>query len=333
LVNFEGDHFRTRLTHTLEVAQIARTIARALHVNEDLAETVALAHDLGHSPFGHAGEAALDAAAEAVGGFDHNVQTFRVVTRLEQRYAAFDGLNLTAETLEGVLKHAGPLRGAWPAAVVEHPQCADLRLDEQAPIEAQAAGIADDVAYCNHDLDDGLRAGFFTLDDLAPLPLLGPIVAELRLTYPDLRHERLVHETVRRLIDRMVGDLIARARAGLAALDPQDADAVRRAPSALVGFSGELREAVRALRGFLHERMYRHYKVNRMALKAGRLVTELYATLVSHPHCLPGRWREAAGDAGSARAEAAVRDYIAGMTDRYAVDEHERLFRLTSWSA
>ena len=207
-VNFEGDHFRTRLTHSLEVAQIARTISRALGVDEDLAEAVALAHDLGHTPFGHAGEAALDTTMRSFGGFDHNLQTFRIVTQLEQRYAAFDGLNLTFEALEGVVKHHGPLTGRLPSPISEHPLSERLNLETHAPLEAQIAAIADDVAYVNHDIDDGLRAAFFTLDDLRSLPVVGTMVEEVRARWPQLAPGRLTHEVNRRLIGRMVSDLV-----------------------------------------------------------------------------------------------------------------------------
>lgn len=330
LVNFEGDHYRTRLTHSLEVAQIARTLTRALGLDEDLAEAVALAHDLGHSPFGHAGEWALDAALGAFGGFDHNVQTFRVVTRLEQRYALFDGLNLTAVTLESLVKHNGPL--AQPhAAIADHPLAEAMQLALQPPLEAQLAAIADDIAYCNHDMDDGLRAGFFALGDLAALPLVGGVVAEVEATYPGVDRRRLIHEANRRLIDRMVGDLVAETRRRLAEARPRTVQEVREAGRALAGFSAEMAAAVQALRRFLHQRMYRHYKVNRMARTARQLVTELVELLLRSPECLPDRWQARAGGPGSAATADAVRDYVAGMTDRFAVDEHDRLFKLTGF--
>ncbi len=330
LVNFEGDHYRTRLTHSLEVAQIARTLARALAVDEDLAEAVALAHDLGHSPFGHAGEWALDAALEGFGGFDHNVQTFRVVTRLEQRYALFDGLNLTTVTLESLVKHNGPLADP-PPAIAGHGLADAMQLHLQPPLEAQLAAIADDIAYCNHDMDDGLRAGFFTLADLAALPLVGGIVGEVEAAYPSVDRRRLIHEANRRLIDQMVADLVAETRRRLAETQPASAQAVREAGRAMAGFSAEMSLAVQHLRRFLHERMYRHYKVNRMARTARRLVTELVELLLAAPDCLPDRWQERAGAPGSAATADAVRDYVAGMTDRFAVDEHDRLFKLTGF--
>ncbi len=328
LVNFEGDHFRTRLTHTLEVAQIARTLARALAVDEDLAEAVALAHDLGHSPFGHAGEAALAQALAAFGGFDHNLQTFRIVTALERRYALFDGLNLCFETLEGVVKHNGPLLQP-PMPVARHALAAVVALDRQAPIEAQLAAVADDVAYCNHDLDDGLRAGFLALEDLGAVPLVGELLEEVRRRHPGIERPRLVHETKRRLIDRMVDDLVTETRKRLERAGPASAEEVRAQQEPLVAFSSAMAETIAALRLFLQDRMYRHYKVNRMTLKARRLVEELVEVFMAAPDCLPDGWRDRAGAAGSAETAAVVRDYIAGMTDRYAVDEHDRLFKLT----
>jgi dGTPase len=328
-VNFEGDHFRTRLTHSLEVAQIARTVSRVLEVDEDLAEAVALAHDLGHSPFGHAGERALDEALREFGGFDHNLQTFRVLTELEQRYAGFDGLNVTFETLEGVVKHNGPLGRELPPIIAEHPLATRIDLTLQAPVEAQIAAVADDIAYSNHDVDDGLRAGFFVIDQIAELRLVGEVVEEVRHLHAGLEPTRLGHEVHRRLIDRMVRDLVQETGRRLQGYNARDLAAVREAAEPVVAFSAAMASMIAELRGFLHERMYRHYKVNRMSLKAHRLVTELIEVLMSNPDCLPGRWRELAGGAGSSRTAGAVRDYIAGMTDRFALDEHDRLFKLT----
>lgn len=327
-VNFEGDHFRTRLTHSLEVAQIARTLARALGVCEDLAEAVALAHDLGHSAFGHAGESALDEALAEFGGFDHNLQTFRIVTRLERRYARFDGLNLSCETLEGLVKHNGPLTGEPPKAIASHPLADAMALDRHAPLEAQIAAIADDVAYCNHDLDDGLRAGFFALEELADLPLAGEALAEVDGLYPGLEPPRRIHETIRRLIDRMARDLIAETGRRLAAAELDSPDAIRAAPTPMVAFSPEVSDGVLRLRWFLRERVYRHYKVSRMSLKARRVVRELVDAFMAAPECLPDGWRARAGPPGSLATAETVRDYVAGMTDRYALDEHDRLFRL-----
>jgi dGTPase len=327
-VNFEGDHFRTRLTHSLEVAQIARTLGRFLRVDEDLAEAVALAHDLGHSAFGHAGEAALDKALADHGGFDHNLQTFRIVTRLEARYAAFDGLNLSAETLEALAKHNGPLGGDPPGPVAHHPQFHHFHATLQPPLEAQLAAIADDVAYCSHDLDDGLRAGFFAAGELAAVPLAAEALAAVDHRFPDLDATRRTHETIRRLMDIMIRDLVGETRARLAAVAPESPDAVRQAGRAMVAFSPAVEVGLAVLREFLRNRVYRHYKVSRMSLKAQRVVRELVETFMAAPDCLPDGWRERAGPPGAQATAETVRDYVAGMTDRYALDEHDRLFRL-----
>ena len=333
-VNHEGDHFRTRLTHTLEVAQIARTAARALALDEDLAEAVALAHDLGHSPFGHAGEEALDAALAPYGGFDHNAQTLRVITSLERRYAGFDGLNLTWETLEGVVKHNGPLGALLapraPAYVLAYSAWHDLELATMPSAEAQVAALADDIAYTNHDLDDGLRAELFTLADLAPLPLVGPALRAVAARHPGLEDARLIHESLRRLIDAMVVDLVEETTRRLEALRPADVDAIRAQARPVVGFSPNVEEPLQELRGFLQARMYSHYKVKRMARKARRVVRELFEGLHDQPDCLPPDWQARAGGGDDARCAEAIADYIAGMTDRYALDEHDRLFNLTS---
>ncbi len=328
-VSFEGDHYRTRLTHSLEVAQIARTLARALSVDEDLAEAVALAHDLGHNPFGHAGEAALDAALAAHGGFDHNLQTFRILTMLERRYAGFEGLNLTFETLEGVVKHNGPLRGELPAEIAAHALTERLDLAGQAPLEAQLAAVADDVAYTSHDLDDGLRAGFFVADELRHLALTRPAIAAVERQFDGAEPSRRIHETTRRLIDVMVRDLVDETQRRIQAAGIGSVDAVRRAAGPLVAFSARIAEGLLELRAFLQQRVYRHYKVNRMSLKARRVVTELFEVLAAAPDCLPDGWREQAAEPGSRATAEVVRDYIAGMTDRYALDEHDRLFKVS----
>ena len=325
--NFEGDHFRTRLTHSLEVAQITRTLARTFALDEDLAEAIALAHDLGHSPFGHAGEAALDAELRAIGGFDHNLQALRVVTALERRYAAFDGLNLTGETLEGVLKHNGPVADPPPLPALRA-LAQRIDLAAQAPLEAQLAALADDVAYCAHDLDDGLRAGLFLLDELAPLPVVGAALAEVDARHPALEATRRQHEVIRRVIAALVSDIAVATRARLEAADPRGVAAVRAAGQPLAAFSAAMAAAVEAIRAFLRERMYRHYKVNRMTLKARGIVRELVQTLLAAPDCLPDGWRELADGPHAPRTAETVRDYVAGMTDRYALDEHDRLFRL-----
>jgi dGTPase len=331
-VNHEGDHFRTRLTHTLEVAQIARTIARALALDEDLAEAVALAHDLGHSPFGHAGEDALDEALAVFGGFDHNAQTLRVVTALERRYAAFDGLNLTFETLEGVVKHNGPPGSRAHRHVLAYAAEHDLELTSQTSLEAQVAALADDIAYTNHDLDDGLRAGLFTTEDLVDLPLIGEAIREVQAAHPALEPRRLRHESLRRVIDRMVTDVVEATWRQLDALHPASVDEVRARDGPLVAFSAPLGEALQALRAFLYLHMYTHYRVRRMALKAKRVVRALFDALMAEPDCLPPVWRARVGGPGDAVTAIAVADYIAGMTDRYALDTYDRVVNPASFT-
>jgi dGTPase len=324
-VYHEGDHYRTRLTHSLEVAQIARSIARVLGLDEDLAEALALAHDLGHTPFGHAGEEALNAEMAAYGGFSHNDQTLRVLTRLEQHYAEFDGLNLTWETLEGIAKHNGPLAEPLPPTIAEYDRRHSLDLATWPGPEAQVAALADDIAYNNHDIDDGLRAGLFAVADLAAVPLVGAVFAEVEARYPGLDEARLIHESIRRLIDRMVRDLIGATRARLAESGARSADDIRRLGAPVVQFSPEMREHDRSLKQFLYRNMYRHYRVNRMSSKARRVVRELFQAFLAEPECLPGEWRPPAG-AGVAETARIVADYLAGMTDRFALDEHRRLF-------
>lgn len=347
-VNHEGDFFRTRLTHSLEVSQIARSICRLLHLNEDLAEALALAHDLGHPPFGHAGEDALKEMMEPFGGFDHNAQSLRVVTRLEQRYAEFDGLNLTWETLEGLVKHNGPWgpRAAngcgdamasggseLPTAIAEYVATHDLELDTFAGAEAQVAALSDDIAYNNHDIDDGLRAGLFTVEDLAEVPLVGPMFAHVRRAYPNLDRSRLVHEAVRRLISHMIDDLIAETQARIDALAPRNPSEIRHSGAPVVAFSAAMQENDRALKKFLFDHMYRHYKLNRMTSKARRVVRELFHLLLDEPGCLPTEWQAIAGGPRSPATARAVSDYIAGMTDRYAQDEYRRLLDVQSRSS
>jgi dGTPase len=329
-VYHEGDHFRTRLTHSLEVAQIARTIARALGLDEDLAEAVGLAHDLGHTPFGHAGEDALNAEMQPFGGFSHNDQTLRILTRLERGYAEFDGLNLSWETLEGTVKHNGPLIGPGierpvPPSVAEYDRRHKLELDSFAGPEAQIAALADDIAYNNHDIDDGLRAGLFAIADLAEVPLVGPVFAEVGARYPGIEDSRLIHESIRRLIDRMVRDLVVETGRRLAKSGVKTVEEARRLGEPVAAFSPEMRDHDRALKRFLHERMYRHYRVNRMSSKARRVVRELFQLFLAEPECLPGEWHALTGD-GMPETARVVADYLAGMTDRFALDEHRRLF-------
>lgn len=330
----EGDHYRTRLTHSLEVAQIARSLSRVLRIDEDLAEALALAHDLGHPPFGHAGEEGLQAVMAPYGGFDHNGHALRLVTRLEARYAGFDGLNLTWEALEGLAKHNGPLISApdetegLPWAVADYTAQQDLELHTQPGIEAQVAALADDIAYNTHDVDDGLRAGLFTMDDLAGLPLLGPVIAEVSSSYSNLNRSRLIHETTRRMIDRMVDDLLTETQSRLDAHKPGSASEVRLLSRPVVAMSGQMVASNKVLKAFLFERMYRHYRVNRMTSKARRVVGDLFGLFLSDPGCLPTRWRERAEGLAETDRARMVGDYIAGMTDRYALDEHRRLFDL-----
>ncbi len=328
-VNHEGDFYRTRLTHSIEVAQIARSAARELGLDEDLTEALALAHDLGHPPFGHAGEEALAVAGKKFGGFDHNAQSLRVVTLLEARYAAFDGLNLTWETLEGLAKHNGPVRKP-PAYVAEYDERHRLDLGTHASAEAQIAAIADDIAYHSHDLDDGLRAQMFSFDDISHLPVVGAALAKARLSSLDVPPPRLRHETIRRVINVLVTDIVDEARRRIAALEPVDADAIRRARKPVVGFSPAMAEANGAIKEFLYARMYRHWRQNRMHFKARKVTGELFALLHENPGLLPDDWRARAGEApGTSRAGAVVTDYIAGMTDRFAMDEHQRLTDLS----
>jgi dGTPase len=337
----EGDHFRTRLTHTLEVTQIARSLARALGLDEDLAEALALAHDLGHPPFGHAGERALDRCLATCGGFDHNAQTLRVVTALERRYPAFDGLNLSWETLEGIVKHNGPLtmrdgtpveayreRGL-PHTIAMDNRTRDLELWSFAGAEAQLAAIADDIAYDAHDIDDGLRAGLFVLDDLAGVPLIRDILRAIREEHPALDAPRLVHELVRRLITAMIEDVVAETAGRLRKLAPRSADDVRHAGQPVAGFSPAMAEADRAIKGFLYPRMYRHERIMRIMGDAERLVCALFARYLERRGDMPAEWAQTADEADEAARLRHIADFIAGMTDRYALTEHARLFDST----
>jgi dGTPase len=339
-VQHEGDHYRTRLTHSLEVAQIARSIARTLRLDEDLAEALALAHDLGHPPFGHAGEEALDLCMQPFGGFDHNEQTFRVLTLLERRYPTFDGLNLSWETLEGIVKHNGPLTGlgasakaqarAVPRTIAEFSARWDLELAGFASLEAQVAAVSDDIAYNNHDIDDGLRAGLFTLEDLADVPLAGPIVAAVRRDFPRIDRDRVMHETVRRMIGEMVEDVVAETRRRIAALGVRDAADVRRAGQALAAFSEPMRANDIGLKRFLFKHMYRHPRVTAMTDEAKPVVARLFDRHLADPGLLPADWRVGLDGAGLDGPNApgtarVVADYIAGMTDNFAFDTDRRL--------
>ncbi len=328
-VYHEGDHYRTRLTHSLEVAQIARSVCRVLGLDCDLAETLALAHDLGHTPFGHAGEEVLNALMAGHGGFDHNAQTLKIVTRLERRYAEFDGLNLTWETLEGTVKHNGPLVldgecADVATAIREYDAEHDLELHTHPGPEAQVASLADDIAYNNHDLDDGLRAGLFTLEEVAELALVRPVLAEVRARHGDIEAPRMNHEVIRRLINTMVLDLLAESRARIARARPGSAREVRELGRFLIGFSPEMVAGDAELKGFLGERMYRHARVTAMTDEARLVVSDLFRGYTAEPNRLPAEWRGAAGATDGATARV-VADFIAGMTDRFAFAEHRRL--------
>ncbi|MCX7672962.1 MAG: deoxyguanosinetriphosphate triphosphohydrolase [Thiobacillaceae bacterium] len=315
-VNHEGDLFRTRLTHSLEVAQIGRSIARNLRVNEDLVEAIALAHDLGHTPFGHAGQDALHECMKPYGGFEHNLQSLRVVDELEERYGGFDGLNLCFETREGILKHCSLENARRLGAVGER-----FILRRQPSIEAQIANLADEIAYNNHDIDDGLRSGLLLLPQLEEVPIVARHVREVRGQHPALADRRLIHETVRRMINTLIVDLIEETRRRIAAAGPESIEAVRAAPP-LVAFSDPIRREADELKLFLRDHLYRHYQVMRMTSKARRIVRELFDAFMDDPRLLPMDHR--------LRAERdrprAIADYVAGMTDRYAIREHKRLF-------
>ena len=331
-VAHEGDHFRTRLTHSLEVAQIARSLAAALGLDADLAETIALAHDLGHPPFGHAGEDELEIQMKDFGGFDHNVQTFRVVTKLERRYPRFDGLNLTWETLEGVIKHNGPVadklsKPSW-RAIGEFDEQYDLRLSTWASAEAQVAALADDIAYNNHDVDDGVQAGLFHLKELLDVPLIGPHLQSAFRDYPDCDQHIIRLEAVRRMIGAMVDDVMAETRRRAEEGAVRSAEDVRLLDHALVAFSRDMVEDLSALREFLMERMYRHWRVNRTRSQARRILAEMFQLFMNEPDVLPAEWYALAQKRDEAGRARVVCDYVAGMTDRFAIEEHRRLFHL-----
>ncbi len=327
-VYHEGDHYRTRLTHSLEVAQIARSIAFVLGLCEELAEAVALAHDLGHTPFGHAGEDALDAAMEPFGGFDHNENSLKVLVSGEKRYAEFDGLNLTWETLEGVVKHNGPLKGDIRPGILVFNEKYDLELNTFASAESQVAALADDIAYNNHDIEDGLRAGLFSIADLKQLPVVGVMFSQVADLYPSIDESRLIHEAIRRMINVMVGDVVATTRKNIEDYDIQTVDDVRGLGRPVVDFSDKMKENNKQIKSFLMENMYRHYKVNRMVSKAHRTVEKLFDLFLNEPQCLPTEWRQQIEGAGSQETAIVVADYISGMTDKYALEEYRRLFNL-----
>jgi len=336
-VAHEGDQYRTRLTHSLEVSQIARTLARALRGDEDLAEALALAHDLGHPPFGHEGERVLAQKMKDFGGFDHNAQTLRVITKLEVRYPEFDGLNLTWETLEGVVKHNGPLLGAGqdeaslPWAFTDYDGWRALEFETHAGLEAQIAALADDIAYNNHDIDDGLRSGLLEVEPLLELPLVGDIFRRARENWPDKPQAIIVHEAVRELIGVMVEDVLTETRRRLDLAKPESAEALRALDHPVVAFSEEMVLHLAALRRHLFAHMYRHYKVNRMMSQARRVASDLFDLYLSDPGVLPNDVQASMSGAGTAQTARAVCDYIAGMTDRFAVEEHRRLFTVQGY--
>ena len=339
-VYHEGDHYRTRLSHTLEVAQIARTIARALMVNEDLAEGIALAHDLGHTPFAHMGEEILQKCMQDLGGFDHNDQSLRILVKLEQKYPEWQGLNLTWESLEGVAKHNGPIlkpgqtpgRDNVPATLYEVSRAMDLELHTHASIEAQVAALADDIAYNNHDVEDGLRAGFFTLDEIAQIPLIGDLLKSIRAAYPKISQNILIAELTREMIGAMVEDVLETTVKALKEGQYQSPEAARLAGKQIVAFSPAMYDNVEELRAFLFARMYRHYSLQRIWLKVERIIPELFGAFMNKHTVLPDSWQKRIEEANGltddhARARI-VCDYIAGMTDRFAIREHEKLFDL-----
>lgn len=325
-VNHEGDMFRTRLTHSIEVAQIGRATARALGLNEDLTEAISLAHDLGHTPFGHAGQDALNRCMQGHGGFEHNLQSLRVVDELEQHYADFTGLNLTFETREGILKHCSRANAEQLGDVGER-----FLTGKRPGLEAQIANVADAIAYNNHDVDDGLRAGLITIEQLCKVTLFANQHQEVLERYPGLEGRRLIHEIIRRMINHQVVDLLRTSKQLLAATAPADVEAVRDHPEALIRFSETMQKEHLELKRFLHENLYRHYRVHRMSVKAQRMVQDLFNALFDDPRLLPpehqnrvGTLERELGESGRARA---VADYIAGMTDRFAISEHQKLFR------
>ncbi|WP_312797303.1 deoxyguanosinetriphosphate triphosphohydrolase [Tianweitania sp.] len=336
-VAHEGDHYRTRLTHTIEVAQIARALARALQLDEDLAEAVALVHDFGHTPFGHTGEDALNLKMQPFGGFEHNAQSLRIVTKLERRYAEFDGLNLSWETLEGLVKHNGPLVHAdsappgkpVPQAISAYSELHDLELDRFAGPEAQAAAIADDIAYNTHDIDDGLRSGLLTLDMLEDVPLTAGILRAVRMKYPKLDPVRIAHELMRRQITLMVEDVIVTAKTKLAALQPQSVEDIHSAGQTVIRFSDDIAAGERELKRFLYANLYRHPSVMEVRASADSILFDLFDAYMADPRAMPEGWREGLDRAADAVKARHVADFLAGMTDTYAVKEHRRLFDRT----
>lgn len=320
-VNHEGDHYRTRLTHSIEVAQIARTLANSLGLDLYLAESVALAHDLGHTPFGHAGE---DALRLVYPEFDHNAQSIKILTSLERKYAEFDGLNLTWETLEGIAKHNGPVLNP-PKEIARYNKVHDLDLTRYSSLEAQVASLADDIAYVNHDIDDGLRAQLFRVEDLMHLPLVGKILKFVMDKYPGIETSRLIHETHRRILSDMIEDLYLETERRIKSLGIKTSEDVRNQKEMVAKFSEQMEADIKTIKAWLMKNMYRHYKVNRMTNKASRIVTDLFGFFMKSPDCLPNEWQLTAK---KLPLEEVVADYIAGMTDRFAIQEYNKLFRI-----
>ncbi|MEM1277875.1 MAG: deoxyguanosinetriphosphate triphosphohydrolase [Pseudomonadota bacterium] len=323
-VEHEGDYYRTRLTHSIEVAQIARTISRVFRLNEDLAEVVALAHDLGHTPFGHTGEDALAACMADYGGFDHNAQALKIVTQLECHYASFDGLNLSWETLEGIAKHNGPLVPPWPFAIADYVARHDLELHTQASAEAQVAALSDDIAYVNHDLHDGLRAGLFTVEQVADLPVVGDCLAEADRRFPGIAEDRRRHEALRRVFGVMVDDVLVTSKHRFEDAGPGSLSEVQALDHPVIAFSEPMERDIKTIKEFLFANMYRHHRVKRMRIKATRVVEELFRIFMEDPTLMPPNWSAECSDDETMRARV-VADYIAGMTDRFALEEHRTL--------
>lgn len=337
-ISGEGDHFRTRLTHSLEVAQLARCVCRTLSANEDLGEAISLAHDLGHPPFGHAGEDALNDNMRDYGGFDHNVQTLRILTTLERKYAEFDGMNLSWECLEGLLKHNGPVAGKHAAhknhgtrSLDVFSQLASLQPERYAALEAQISAVCDDIAYNNHDIEDGLRAGLFTVRDVMNIPLIGEMFSDMLEKYPTLDGSRMTHEVKRRVINKMVTDLVEVTSQNIRDAKPQNPDDIRSLGRPIAHLSTKMQESNREIKAFLRENMYRHFKVNRMRARATRVVNDLFTFFMENQSCLPKQWADKATQTASDKSKRAeiICDYIAGMTDPFAISEHEKIFGIS----
>ena len=324
-VAHEGDYFRTRLTHSIEVGQISRSISQALELNIDLTEAIALAHDLGHTPFGHAGEDALNNCMASFGGFDHNSQAIKIVTKIENNYPEFDGLNLTWETLEGIVKHNGPLPKTNSYYLKEYNKRHDLEFATFASCESQVAAIADDIAYSNHDLSDGLRAGLFSVHDLSKLPIVGTCFRNVHASYPKVDERRLRHEVFRRVLSIMVEDVLSESAKNLRKCSGMKVENIRKQSKSMINFSESLSTDLKEIKSFLHERMYRHWKVNRMRLKTSQIIKDLFEIFTNNPDVLPTDWYDQVKSLNEVDKARLISDYIAGMTDRYAILEFRKL--------